>query len=91
MASHERFANAVLVQTLTGRWWDTTHTFHITGQEMTITLHDFLHMTSLWFGGILISLEDELGIQLGADLLRRRYAIETIHYTDLKANFMNRP
>ena len=81
MASHERSANAVLVQTLTKRWWDTTQTFHIVGQEMTITPHDFLRMTSLWFGGVSISLEDESGIQLGADLLGRRYATETIHYT----------
>ncbi|KAL0008564.1 hypothetical protein SO802_010066 [Lithocarpus litseifolius] len=39
----------------------------------------------------LISLEDESGIQLGIDLLGRRYAIETIYYADLEADFMHRP
>ena len=43
----ERSASVVLVQTLANRWWDTTHTFHIADQEMTITPHDFYRMTVL--------------------------------------------
>ncbi|KAL0004891.1 hypothetical protein SO802_012452 [Lithocarpus litseifolius] len=62
-----------------------------TSQEMAKTPQTFHYMTSLWFGGVQISLEDELGVRLDADLLGRRYATETIRYTDLEANFMHRP
>ena len=34
----ERPASATLVQCLIERWWDTTHTFHIVGREMTVML-----------------------------------------------------
>ena len=87
----ERSTSVILVQTLVERWWDTTHTFHIADREMTITPHDFHCITSLWFDGALINLEGELGAQLGLELLKRRYAIERIGYTDLEANFMRRP
>ena len=87
----ERSTNAVLVQTLVERWWDTTHAFHIADREMTITPYDFHHMTGLRFDGVLISLEDESGIRLGIDLLGRRYATETIRYIDLEADFMHHP
>lgn len=80
----ERFACAVLVQTLAKRWWDITHTFHITDWGMTITPHGFHRMIDLWFDGVLISLEDELGIYLDADLLRRRYATKMICNTNLE-------
>ena len=73
------------------RWWDTTHTFHIAGREMTITPHNFHRMTGLRFIGVTTSLEDESDIRLGADLLERRYAMETICYTDLESYFMKRP
>ena len=43
----ESSANGILVQTLVERWWDTTHTFHITNWEMTMTSHNFHWMTSL--------------------------------------------
>ena len=86
----ERSTSAVLAQTQAKRWWDTTHTFHIAGQEMTITPHEFPCVTGLQFDGVSISLENESGIRLGADLLGRRYDIETICYTNLKANFMDR-
>ena len=79
------------MQTLVERWWDTTHTFHIADWEMTITPHDFHCITSLWFDGALINLEGESGAQLDLELLKRRYAIERIGYTDLEANFMRRP
>ena len=87
----ERSASAVLGSTLAKRWWDITHTFHIAGREMTITPYDFHHMTGLRFDGVLISLEDESGIQLGIDLLGRRYATETIRCIDLEADFMHHP
>ncbi|KAL0010984.1 hypothetical protein SO802_006092 [Lithocarpus litseifolius] len=51
---------------------------------MTITLHDFHYMTGLRFDGFLVSLEDESGIRLGADLLGKRYATETICYTNFE-------
>ena len=65
----ERFSSVVLAQTLTGRWGDTTNTVHIAGREMTNTLHDFHYMTTLWFDGVPISLEDGISVCLGADLL----------------------
>jgi len=34
-------ASGILVQALVERWWDTTHTFHIVGREITMTPHDF--------------------------------------------------
>ena len=53
--------------------------------------HDFYHITGLQFDGVLISLKDELGVRLGANLLGRRYATDMIHYTNLEADFMHRP
>lgn len=85
----KRSAHVVLAQTLAERWWDTTHTFHIAGQEMTITPHDFHHMIGLRFDGVLISLEDESGIWLATNLLGRRYATEII-YIDLEVDFLHR-
>ena len=43
----ESHASAILVQSLAERWWDTTHTFHITDTEMTVTPYDFHRMTGL--------------------------------------------
>lgn len=37
----ERFTNAILVQILVERWWNTTYTFHIADMEMTVTTYDF--------------------------------------------------
>jgi len=87
----ERSASAALAQALVERWWDTTYTFHITDQEMTITPHNFHRMTGLWFDRVSISLEDKLGTQLGVELLERRYATKTIYYTNLKVDFMGCP
>ena len=87
----ERSSSAILVQSLAKRWWDTTHTFHITDWEMAIIPHDFHRMTGLWFDGAFINLEGELGIQLGLELLGRRYATKTICYTNLEADFMRCP
>ena len=71
----EGSASAFLALTLAERWWDTTHTFHIADREMTITPYNFQCMIGLWFDGVSISLEDESGTQLGAELLRRRYML----------------
>ena len=71
----EGSASAFLALTLAERWWDTTHTFHIADREMTITPYNFQRMIGLWFDGVSISLEDESGTQLGAELLRRRYML----------------
>lgn len=48
-------------------------------------------MIGLHFDGVSISLEDESGVWLGADLLGRRYATKTICYIDLEANFIHPP
>ena len=48
-------------------------------------------MIGLRFDGVLISLEDELGVWSGAELLGRRYATKMICYIDLEADFMHRP
>ena len=82
--------SAVLAQALAERWWYTTHTFHIVGQEMTITSHYFHRMIDLRIDGVSISLEDESGIRFGVDLLGRRYATKTIRYADLEVDFVHR-
>ena len=87
----ERSTCVVLAQTLAERWWDTTHAFHNVGREMTIGPRDFHCMSSLRFDGVLISLEDKLVFWLGANLLGKRYATETIRYNDLEADFMHYP
>ena len=61
---------------LAERWWDTTHTFHIAGVEMTITPCDVYRLTGLRVDGITptfsafparVRLDWEyLGISLGA-------------------------
>ena len=58
----KRSASATLVQCLIERWWDTTHTFHIAEQEMTVTPYDFYCMTDLSFEGAIISLDGVSGI-----------------------------
>ena len=49
-----------------------------------MTPHNFHQMTSLSCDGLIINLEDELGIQLGIELLGQRRMIETICYFDLE-------
>ena len=72
---------------LAERWWDTSHTFHIAGREMTMTPHDFHWMTDLWSDGLIINLENESSIQLGIDLLGCAYTTKHIHYFDLKRDY----
>ena len=58
---------------------------------MMMTPYDFYCMTSLSFKGAIISLDSKLGIQLGLDMLRRKYSIQTICYFDLVSNYMFLP
>ena len=79
----EKSTSATLVQCLIRKWCDTTHTFHITKRGMTVTHYNFYHMTGLSFKRAIISLDSVLGIQLGIDMLERKYSTETIRYFDL--------
>ena len=58
----KKFASATLVQCLIERWWDTTHIFHITEQEMTVIPYDFHCMVGLSFEGSIINLDGVSGI-----------------------------
>ena len=87
----EKSANATLVQCLIERWWDTTHTFHIAKREITVTPYNFYLMTSLSFEGNIINLDGVSGIQMGLNMLGRKYSTETIHYFDLVSNYMFLP
>ena len=84
----EKSASATLVKCLIKRWWDTTHTFHIAEREMTMTHYDFHCMTGFSFEGAIINLDSVLGIQLGLDMLGRKYPTETICYFDLVSDYM---
>ena len=84
----KKSASATLVQCLIERWWDTTHTFHIIKREMTVTPYDFYHMTSLSFEGVIISFGCVSSMQLGINMLGRKYSIETICYFDLVSDYM---
>ena len=74
----ERSANAILMQSLAERWWDTTPTFYIAKREMTMTPYDFHRMIGLRCDGTIINLEGELGTWLVINLLGRRYSLDTI-------------
>ena len=79
------------MQCLIKRFQDTTHTSHIAEQEMTVTPYDFYRMTGLSYEGSIINLDGVLGIQLGLDMLGRKYSIETIRYFDLVSDYMHLP
>ena len=87
----ERFASAILLQSLAKRLWDTIHTFHIAAREMIVTPHDFHHMIGLRCNGAFINLEGESGTQLGIDLLRRRYTTEMICYFNIEMDYKPLP
>ena len=63
MAGFKRFvelqptesAKTILLYALAERWWDTTHTLHITGVEMTVTSYDIHRMTSLRVYGLTLT------------------------------------
>ena len=84
----EKSRSATLVQCLIKRWWDTTHAFHIAERETIVTPLDFYRITSLSFKGAIISLDGASGIQLGLDMLGRKYSTETICYLDLVSDYM---
>ncbi len=46
-------AKKTLLCALVERWWDITHTFHIVGLEMTITLYDIYWLIGLKVDGII--------------------------------------
>lgn len=69
------------------RWWDTTHAFHITESEKTVTPRDFHHTTGLRCDSATINLEGESGFQLAIDLLGRRYSLDMNCYFDLEGNY----
>ena len=71
-------ANAILMQTLAKRWWDTTHTFYITKREMIVTPYNFHQITGLRYDEALIDLDGELGIQLSIELPGQRHMIKTV-------------
>ena len=87
----KRSASAILVQSLTERWWGTIHTFHIAEREITVTPHDFHRMISLRCDSATISLEGESGNQLAIDLLGKRYSTDAIRYFDIEADYWPLP
>ena len=87
----EKSTRATLGLCLIERWWDTTHTFHITTKKMTVTPYNFYRLTSLSFEGAIISLDGVSGIQLGLNMLGRKYSTETIRYFDLVLDYMLLP
>ena len=56
-----------------------------------MTPYDFYHMTDLSFEGASINLDSFSGIQLGLDMLGRKYPTKTIQYFDLMSNYMLLP
>ena len=87
----EKSISATLVQCLIERWWDTTHTFHIIEQEMMMTPYDFYRMTGHSFEGATNSLDSVSGVQLGLNMLGRKYSTKTIPYIDLVLDYMFLP
>ena len=58
---------------------------------MMVTPYDFHRMTGFSFEGAIINLDGVSGIQLGLDMLGRKYPTETIRYFDLVSDFMLLP
>ena len=58
---------------------------------MTVTPYDFHRMTGLSFEGAIINLDCVSEIQLGFDILGRKYPIKTICYFDLVSDYMLLP
>ena len=55
---------------------------------MTVTPYNFYCLTGLSFEGAIISLDGVSGVQLGIDMLGRKYSNETIRYFDLVLDYM---
>ena len=58
---------------------------------MMVTPYNFYRMTSLSFEGAIISFDDVSGVQLGIDMLGRKYSTETISYFNLVSDYMFLP
>ena len=55
---------------------------------MTVTLYDFYRITGLNSEGAIISLDGVLGIQLGFNMLGKKYSTKTIRYFNLVSDYM---
>ena len=53
--------------------------------------YDFYHMNGLSFEGAIITSDGVLGVQLGIDMLGRKYSIKTIRYFDMVLDYMFLP
>ena len=58
---------------------------------MTVSPYDFHCMTNLSFEGTIIDFDDVSSIQLGPDMLGRKYSIETIRYFYLVLDYLLLP
>ena len=58
---------------------------------MMVTPYDFYCMNDLSFDGAIINLDGMSSIQLGLDMLGRKYFTKTIHYFDLVSEYMLLP
>ncbi|KAK9996493.1 hypothetical protein SO802_021179 [Lithocarpus litseifolius] len=75
----ERSAITTVVKCLIERWWDTTHTFHVAEQEMTMTPYNFYRTITLIFEGAIINLD-------GTDLILREFPRVRAHLARLTSN-----
>jgi hypothetical protein len=65
-----KLAKKIILYVLAERWWDTTHTLHISGVEITITLYDIHRMTGLrWNGLPLLLMHSEHASELTESIL----------------------
>ena len=80
----DNFINAILVQALVERWWDTTHTFHIAERKMNLTPYAFRWMTNLQCDSLIINLEGESGIVISIELLEWSCIAKSVRYFDLE-------
>ncbi|KAK9278421.1 hypothetical protein L1049_027986 [Liquidambar formosana] len=52
-------SDRAFVHCMAERWWDTTHTFHIAGRELTLTSYDFYRLTGLRMDGLPLPFDHE--------------------------------
>ena len=70
-------ANEILVMALAKGWWDTTHTIHIAGREMTLTAYDFHRLISLRSYSPFVELRHASWRDLAMELLGHSYQIRS--------------
>ena len=56
-----------------------------------MTPYNFHRITDLSFEGVIINLDGMSSIQLGLDMLGKKYSTETIHYFELVSDYMLLP